>query len=296
MRRQDRILGGELPPECFDLVSGSTVSLTLPAPYDALDGTYEIEMMQPALDLLGESGECAMRIPAELVKTSESIFTGYNPAIHEETIVVEPYNGARNGVKTGGPITASLDEIDNGGSVLQVIKFTFAPSDSSGLIGYKARYKIGGGGWRSLPRIAEDTLDENGDVFGYTGAINPSKKHDIQVRALSDLGASVYVTLLDVVVSFKLTAVTAAGGIGEATFTATTPITNFKGVQVYRGAVGSAFDAAVKQGGVVAYASGTSISHTTTGQAAGTYDYWIAPIYTTNSAGAPSGPYTLPIT
>jgi len=43
LRRQERIQGGTLPPEAFNLVGGATATVILPAPYNVLNGIYEIE-------------------------------------------------------------------------------------------------------------------------------------------------------------------------------------------------------------------------------------------------------------
>ncbi|WP_422073855.1 hypothetical protein [Tranquillimonas rosea] len=198
LRRQDRIEGGELPPETFDLVAGATATVAFPEPYDALDGTYEIESLHPALDPMGQDG-AALRMPAALVRTSAAIYEW--STAEEEEIITEPYDGDRGEVQLPGPITVSAANLDTGDTVLPRLRFAFDPSLSSGVDAYEwqIREAVPGqtaeAGWSERRIINGDVRDGSGQVFGVTDALSSSTTYDIRVRTVAAAGKSLYRTV-----------------------------------------------------------------------------------------------------
>lgn len=95
MRRQMTISGASLPPECFDLVAGATVTLDPPALFEDLAGIYEIQSIDPFASPLGDSGAVALHLPVVLT-LADPDEDDWTPATDEEDIVVEPYDGTRS--------------------------------------------------------------------------------------------------------------------------------------------------------------------------------------------------------
>lgn len=262
LRRQERLTGGELPPEALDLVGGATLTLSLPAPYDVLGGIYEVESVHPAFDLLGDSG-MAVRIPAKLVKHSAAIYD-WNPATDEEALVEQPYNSARAGIALPGVISVTTGagvDLNTGGTIIPRFRFAFDPSPSAGLDGYEWQYRIDGGNWTAGGVIGADVLDGSGKVFDYLVA-SVGHVYDIQVSALSSGQGSDWRQALGLTVSFAIAGAAASAGLGNVTVSGTAPLTNVQGVKVYRSAVGAGFGTAVAVSGVLAVAAGAAFSFT----------------------------------
>lgn len=198
LRRQERIEGGSLPPEAFDLVAGANVTIALPAPYDALDGVYEIEMIHPAFDPMGRQG-LALRMPAALVKTGPEIYA-WTPA-EEEEVVSEPYDGERKGMQPPGAITALTGDavnLNTGKTTIPRIRFDFDPSSSNGVSDYEWEYRPTGDNWREGGQIDGDVRDASGKVFAFTRSLATGEAYDIRVRAVGAGGKSDWVEIAGV--------------------------------------------------------------------------------------------------
>lgn len=228
LRRQERIQGGTLPPEAFDLVGGATVTLALPAPYDALDGVYELESIHPGLDPVGESGEVAMRLPAALVKHDAAIYD-WTPATDEEDVFNVTYDGERNGTAAPGAISVTTGDAVNqatGGTIIPRIKFAFAPSTSS-VTAYEWQYRETSGDYTTGGVIDAEVADGSGNVFGYLVGV-AGQTYDIRARAIGTNGQSGWVEITGVtpVVNITIDVPTegaAVGGAGEITASFRTP-------------------------------------------------------------------------
>lgn len=239
-RRQERIEGGELPPEALNLVGGSTVNIALPAPYDALDGVYEVEAIHPGLDPLGESGEVAMRLPASLVKHDSAIYD-WDAATEEEDVFDEPYNDERTGTAAPGAISVTTGDAVNqstGGTIIPRILFAFDPSTNGGVIGYDWQYRETGGDYTTGGVIDAEVRNGAGKVFGYlTGT--PGQTYDIRVRATGSSGQSGWVEITGVtpVVDIEIDLPTegqAVGGAGEITASFRTPNDpDFRAIEIW---------------------------------------------------------------
>lgn len=238
-RRQERIQGGTLPPEAFNLVGGATVTIALPSPYDALDGVYEIEGIHPGLDPIGESGEVAMRLPASLVKHDAAIYA-WVPADDEEEVFDEEYDDERTGTAEPGALSVTTGDavnLDTGGTIIPRIRFAFPPSTSS-VTGYEWEYRKAGGDYESGGLIGKDVSDGSGQVFGYLSG-TPGQLYDIRVRAIGVNGTSDWVDItgvtpvVDIVIDIPIEG-TAVGGAGEITVSFRTPNDpDFRAIEIY---------------------------------------------------------------
>ena len=244
-RRQERIQGGTLPPEAFNLVGGATVTIALPSPYNALDGVYEIEGIHPGLDPIGESGEVAMRLPASLVKHDAAIYA-WTPATDEEEVFDEEYDDERTGTANPGALSVTTGDavnLNTGGTIIPRIRFAFDPS-TSGVTGYEWEYKSNVGISDLLGKyetggvIGHDVRDGSGKVFGHLSG-SPNLFYDIRVRAIGANGNSDWVEIedvkpvVDIVIDIPIEGV-AVGGAGEITVSFRTPNDpDFRAIEIY---------------------------------------------------------------
>lgn len=244
-RRQERIQGGTLPPEAFNLVGGATATIALPSPYDALDGVYEIEGIHPGLDPIGESGEVAMRLPASLVKHDAAIYD-WVPAEDEEAVFDEEYDDERTGTADPGALSVTTGDavnLNTGGTIIPRIRFAFDPS-TSGVTGYEWEHTgdnpIGGllGIYQTGGVIGSDVRDASGKVFGFL-SVRPNFFYNIRVRAIGPNGNSDWVEIEDVkgVVDIEIDIPiegAAVGGAGEITVSFRTPNDpDFRAIEIY---------------------------------------------------------------
>lgn len=239
LRRQERIQGGTLPPEAFDLVGGSTATMSLPAPYDALDGVYEIEGIHPGLDPIGESGQVAMRLPASLVKHDPAIYD-WTPATEEEDVFNATYESARNGTAVPGALSVTTGDAVNlgtGSSIIPRIRFAFAPSAST-VTAYEWQYRETAGDYESGGLIGEDVRDGSSQVFGYLIG-TAGQAYDIRARAIGSNGQSDWVEItgvtpvVDIVIDIPIEGA-AVGGAGEITVSFRTPNDpDFRAIEFY---------------------------------------------------------------
>jgi len=281
LRRQERIAGGTLPPEAFDLVGGATATIALPSPYDALDGIYEIENIHPGLDPIGESGEVAMRLPASLVKHAESIYA-WTPATDEETVYNETYISARNGTADPGAISVTTGDAVNlgsGGSTIPRIRFAFDPSTSS-VISYEWQLRETGGDYESGGLIGEAVRDGSSKVFGFmTGTAGQT--YEIRVRAIGTNGNSGFVEITGVtpVVSITIDIPTngsATGGADEIVVEFKTPNDgDFRSIEIH-GSDTDSSGAASLLGAAIFAAQNTTVTITETGLGTSKTRYYFA--------------------
>lgn len=78
---------GVLPPESLNVVAGSRVDLSFPAPFARYNTSYEVDSTHPAMDLIGDSG-VALRQPVRLREMLASVFA-WDPET-EEVEVLDP--------------------------------------------------------------------------------------------------------------------------------------------------------------------------------------------------------------
>ena len=270
LRRQERIQGGTLPPEAFNLVGGATATVSLPAPYDVLNGIYEIEGIHPGLDPIGESGEVAMRLPASLVKHSAAIYS-WTPATEEEAVFTEPYSSERDGTANPGAISVTTGDAVNlptGGSIIPRIRFAFDPSTSS-VISYEWQYREMSLGYQSGGLIGDEVRDGSGKVFDFlTGT--PGQTYDIRVRAIGSNGNSEYVEISGVtpVVSITIDIPTngsATGGADQIVVEFTTPNDgDFRSIEIFASDTDDS-GAASLLGSAIFTSQNTAVSITETG-------------------------------
>lgn len=103
LRRQRRITF-VAPPAAANLVAGSNFTLSLPAPWNAMNGAYRVERIHPAIDLVGEGG-VALRCPVTAVWWAPGIYA-WDEDTDEVTIVDESFDGSISAVLKPTPGSA----------------------------------------------------------------------------------------------------------------------------------------------------------------------------------------------
>jgi hypothetical protein len=253
--RQQRQIDTTFPPSAFEAVAGGTVTLALPAPFDALDGTFEVISLNPGFDLVGENGGVALRCPGVLRSTAATIWA-WNAATDEQDVfeTVE-FDGSRLSLAMPGTITAisgSDAALGTGGTAQPRIRFEFAPADSDRIESYDVEYRISGGSWQDGGRIDADVRDSGGDVFGFIHPVQVGQSYDVRVRSKAPGDVSDWRTYTGVVaLAADVTLdppemVSAVGSTGRITVTITSPnADDVRGVQVWVNTVNNSSTASV---------------------------------------------------
>lgn len=281
MRRQTR-MRADLPPEAFNLVSGATATLSLPAPFDAFDGIYEVQSIDPAADPLGEDA-VALRLPAELVAHSADIYD-WTPATDEEDVIVEPYDATRSGVALPGAIsvtTGAAANLDTGGVVVPRVRFAFDPSTSEGVDAYEWEMRESGGYYREGGSIDAQVRDGSDQVFGYlegaAGAV-----YDIRVRTVAAAGRSGWreitgvTPVVDLVLDLPVIGALAESPPGTVQIPVTLPNDpDVTAVEVFSGPTSDVEDAA-QLGSTIHAAPNAALSVEETGLGSGVTRYYFA--------------------
>lgn len=241
--RMQRQIDSVFPPSAFEAVAGGTATLALPAPYDALDGTFEVISLNPGFDPVGENGGVALRCPGVLRETSEAIWE-WDPEEDEQDVYeTAEFDGTRLSLARPGTITAisgSAAALGSGGTAQPRIRFEFEPADSARVESYEVQYRISGGSWQDGGQIDEGVRDSGGDVFGFIHPVQVGQSYDVRVRSKAPGDVSdwrTYTGVIALAADVTLdppTMVSAVGGTGQVTVTITSPNSDdARGVQVW---------------------------------------------------------------
>lgn len=228
--RMQRAMSAMLPPRAFDLVAGSNVTVTLPAPYINRSGLYEVEQIQPGFDATGREG-VALRCPTAMRETSASVYA-WTPATDEQDISMGTFQPPVGGVRDPGAISTVSDAstvLTSGDTSIARVLFAFPPSPSQLVISYEWHFRQGSGLWQTGGMIDRDILTGGGQVFGYLAPAVVGQSYTIRVRAVAPGGASEWVESAPVTASAGSylapapAPVSAIGGSGEIAVTFRAP-------------------------------------------------------------------------
>ena len=266
-KRQQRQLSLVAPMTAMELIGGSIATVTLPAPYSALNGSYEVLQMDPTLDMAGESG--VPRIPMTLGGYSDSVYA-WDETTDEVTIEHPDFDGSRVGISTPGAMTFTTYDTDLGSGYSPTIEATFSASTSSSLRWHEWQYRISNpangaeDGWQTGGFESAVILNSDGDSFFHLQGFNVSEDHDFRVRAVTTDGeVSEWVTASDISYGFAISTASIVAGPGRARATGTAPTSEvLQGVRIWRAASGAGFGAAVDVSGILPVTSGASFDVT----------------------------------
>ena len=293
MARLQKTITGVAPPSAINLVAGAWTTVDLPAPFDAMNGTYRVANINPAVDLHGDQG-VAMRCQITLEEADAGILD-WDPATEEEEITDILFSATRPDVAVPGAITYTVETINNGGTVTQRFRFEFDPAADTDATGYEWQYRVSAPPeWIAGGVISPETLDAEGDLYGYLPVQDAVAEHQIRVRTNTPIGASDWVELTGMSPDSVLTVNSASGGAAQVSFNVTMPASpTFDRLRLYR-ANTSDFGTAVEiQTRDVAAGSTTTQTYT---QGAATRFYWLTAVSITDIEGPLQGPYELTVT
>ena len=227
--RRQRSITGVAPAAAFDLVAGSGVTVAFPAPYAALNGTFEVQSIHPMASPVGDDGGVALRCPVTVLETSADIFA-WDAETEEEEVVDPPeFDTAQSSAALPGEITAytgAAAALDTGNGSIPRLLFKFAPSPSAATVGYEWQYRPDGGNYASGGVIDADVRD-GADVFVYVAPVSVGTAYDFRVRTVWGGGASDWQEITGVVATapdYTLPVPTgsALGGTAKVTVSITT--------------------------------------------------------------------------
>jgi hypothetical protein len=287
------------PPEAFEAVAGATVTVTLPSPYDAVDGKYQIVDMRPQL-LDAEDGGVALRCALEM---TEHVASAYDWTIADERPVTQgvAVDVSRTGPAAPGPITAvsgAAAALETGNGQTARIAYSFAPSVSASVEFYEIEHRVSGDEWGATTVLGADIRDVDGDVFGVVSPVTVGALYDIRARARGR-SPSAWVTVSGVQAlapNYALTSPTngtPVGGAGEIAISATAPNDpDFRGVEFWGGDTVDIADAQ-RIAGPLYGPPGTLYGYTETGLgAAQTRRYWSRSVGPYGAVSDFAGPVT----
>jgi hypothetical protein len=201
-QRAQRQVRATLPPEAFNLVAGSVVTLALPPPFARLSGIFEITGIAPGASPLGSEAEqqggagVALRCPAELVETAETVFA-WNPGAEEQVIIDgAPFDPWRLGVLTPGALSTTTGPGVALGAQAR-IRFAFDPSESAAVTDYEWQFRAVGAEYEAGGLVDADVRDGEDKVFGHVNVVDGTS-YDVRVRAVAGAALSIWVEITNV--------------------------------------------------------------------------------------------------
>ncbi|SDJ21333.1 phage tail protein [Salipiger marinus] len=254
--RCQKVISGTAPPDALDLMAGANASVTFPAPLTGRNGTYKVESIHPAFDMVGQSG-LALRCPITLREHYAGIYA-WDAATEEEALddpayeVPEPdYPGPRDLTYATGP---EFDLV-TGWSRIERIFLSFDPGEASE---HYLEYRVEPDGpWMAAGVITEDMREAGGRAYAFIAPANPLARYTVRLTARYMFGESEPLLLTGVTIGAGLPAVSGSAGLGAASFTGTAPgLSSLAGLRVYRADPGAGFAAAVPVSEVIAVTPG----------------------------------------
>ena len=232
--RRQRKITTTLPPENINLISGSEATVSFPADYDAINGTYEVIQITPQIDVTDDG--VTLRSQAELLIVDDTGLA-WDAATEERDINDEGFDVSTAPIGDPGAISVTIMNFDTGGTVVPGAEFKFDPSSSASVSLYEWQYEVDSGNWQTGGTIDASTVDAEGNVYGILNLISTTSLYRIRVRAIATYyRTSGWTTSSSFAVAFDLTITSATGGIGHVNVVGNTPAaSNFDGIRVYRG-------------------------------------------------------------
>ena len=189
-QRQQKRLVATFPPNALRAVSGSTVAVTLPAPFAAMNDVYEVQSIAPVAEIAGAG--VAMRCPMDLIDASASIYN-WAPEQDEQDLadgVAVPV--ARPPVSPpGAPMlltTGAATALDTGDAIVPRILVEWTPTPSLRATGYEVQFRVTGGDWVAGPTVGIDQINSDDRAFAFLDVISVGVDYEVRVRAVA-LGA-----------------------------------------------------------------------------------------------------------
>lgn len=213
--RMQRAISCETFPDAFELVAGSIATVSLPWPYTAWSGTYEVEQINPAAGL-NDDDTITIRLPISLRETSAQIYQ-WDAATEEQFVEVESFDPwissldpPSNLILTTGGDAALIDE---DGTITPRVGVQWSRSNSASATRYiwewKTQfYRRTGGSEGTAEWVWEGSWREGGTVDPASGhgltisvwidPVNVNRKYRARVRAIGAYGESDWIESADI--------------------------------------------------------------------------------------------------
>jgi hypothetical protein len=180
--RAQRRIRCVVPPRFLNLVAGCNVTLTLPATYAAMNGTYEVVAMQPRL-IPEDDGAVAASAQIELLETSADVFA-WNAAVEEQEISAgEPVVAQATALTAPANLTlVGDDSFATGETILPAIRVTVdAPTDSRASM-LEAEWRVGTGQWNAVAPLEYDREEAASTVSVFVVPVTPGVTYEVRAR------------------------------------------------------------------------------------------------------------------
>lgn len=277
-QRAQRRITSTLPPDAFDAVGGSNLRLSLPSPYGPMNGNYQVQTIQPAMDITGESG-VAMRCPTEMLEIAESDYA-WTPATDEQDVEkAVAIVATRREIPAPAAITAVTGSAAaaKSGADRARIKIYWAPVNSGRVTRYQWEFRESGASWQSGGYVDDEIRDSSSNVFAFLRPVEQGQAYDIRVRSMDGkTSASVWTYVRGVValgpdISLSApTPVSTTGAVGRITVAFLTPSSDdVIGLEIWARQLGSSDETMIARLGGAA-SSTIVFTHTGIG---GTWTY-----------------------
>lgn len=296
--RKEKRITAQFPPSSLNLVAGSIVNTDFASPFSGWAGKWEVAGMLPALfsetdDDGNPTGGVFGRCELTLAEYDNDIFA-WDAETEEVAVAQYDFDAEVPPVAPPSDVDVYMDATNDAteaGIVRPRFRAEFTPSPSGSVTDHEWQIRLSGDDWPSESTTVSTGSDDPTVIYG--SILSQTELQDFRIRASGPRGKSGWIVVPGLSRGFALVSVTVTAGTGEVDVSATAPANAvFFGWQVRRGAVGGDFaDAAIihEQYGLQPQAA---LAATITGQAAGTYDYWLAPVSQSYTLGTPSGPFT----
>lgn len=280
--RAQRRLEFAVPPRFLNLVAGVNVTVSLPAPYAAMNGTYEVVAATPRLIPEADDAVAASMV-LELLETSAAVFA-WDPATEEQAVDTgEPV--APDAIAIAPPTGLVLDPLASfatGDTILPAIQVEVnAPTDARAQM-LEAEWRVGSGAWVSVAPLEYDWTAGAALVSVFVVPVTPGVTYEVRARWSSFGQASAWVsdsvTAGAPVVSLSIPTEGNAGGATSTSLDISFRLPNqpeVRGIRIYRGTTDVAASSTLIAGPIFA-APNAVVSILDNTLSPGTAYYWFA--------------------
>ncbi|WP_191085619.1 phage tail protein [Roseococcus microcysteis] len=180
--RAQRRLEFVVPPRFLNLVAGVNVTVSLPAPYAAMNGTYEVVSAAPRL-IPEQDDAVAASMSVELLETSAAVFA-WDPATEEQAVDEgEPVVATPSAIAAPTGLTLVPGEtFATGETILPAIRVQVnAPTDARAQW-LDAEWRVGSGGWVALPSLEYDWQGAPATTSVFIVPAEPGVTYEVRAR------------------------------------------------------------------------------------------------------------------
>ncbi|RWR31361.1 hypothetical protein D2T31_05010 [Sinirhodobacter populi] len=147
--RMQRVIAGEMFPDAFRLVAGSRATVSLPSPYTAWNGEYEVESATPGAGI-NDDDSITLRLPVTVRETSGAIYA-WDPATEEQDVEATSFNPVIPGVQPPATVTLATGgaaALVSAGATVARVEVSWPASASASADGYNWQFRsFDGSAW-----------------------------------------------------------------------------------------------------------------------------------------------------